>query len=323
MSSLRRYFLSILAAVAIVECGGGGGPGPAPTNTLVKGPGSGQSDTVLSTLPTQLSVTIHDQNNAGVQGISVSWAAPAGGKVNGNTTASTPTDANGVAAVTLTLGPTAGTQTATATAAGITGSPASFSETATPGNLFALTLNSQSAISGAPNASLNYSVKASDKYGNGRAGASILWAVTAGGGTVTPDANVTGTNGVAATVHQLGASVGLDSVTATSTVALQGSPVIFGATIVLAPATASITVGPGVVFSPVADTIRAGGTVTFTWAAGSILHGVRWTGGPAPLPANSADQTSGTYVVTLNNPGSYTYNCTIHGNSMIGAIEVQ
>mgnify|MGYP001442230569 CR=1 FL=1 len=324
MTTLHRSLLSFLGAATVAACGGGGGAGPGPTNSLTKGGGGGQSDTVLATLSTQLAVSVRDQNNAAVQGVSVNWTAPAGGKVNGSPTATTTTDANGATAVTLTLGPTAGTQTATATAAGVTGSPASFSETATPGNLFALTLNSQSAISGTPNASLNYSVKASDKYGNGRAGASILWAATAGGGTVVPDSNVSGTNGVAATVHQLGASVGFDTVTATSKIPLQGSPVIFGATIVLAPATADVTVGPGVVFAPTSVTIRAGGTVTFTWAAGSGLHGVNWSGAPVgSLPANSTNQTSGTFQVTLNTTGTYTYNCTVHGASMSGSIEVQ
>jgi plastocyanin len=322
MTTLRRSLLSFLGAAAVAACGGGGA-GPGPTNSLIKGPGAGQSDTVLATLTIQLSVSVRDQSNAAVQGVGVSWTAPAGGKVNGSPTATTTTDASGAATVTVTFGPAAGSQTVSAASTGLSGSPVTFSETATPGNAFAIALSAQSATSGTANAALTYTVKARDKYGNGRPGVTILWAAIAGGGPVAPDSNATDATGAASTVHHLGASLGFDTVTATSKIPLQGSPVTFAATIVQAPATADVTVGPGVVFSPDSVTVRVGGTVTFTWAAGSSLHGVNWTSSPTTLPANSANLISGTYPVTLNAAGTYTYNCTVHGASMSGTIEVQ
>jgi plastocyanin len=222
--------------------------------------------------------------------------------------------------VTVTLGPTAGGQTITATSSGLSGSPATFSATANPGNAFALTLNGQSANSGFPGVVLTYSVKVSDSHGNGKPGIPILWAASFGGGTVVPDSNDTNAGGVATTQHHLGAAFGEDSVTATAKTALQGSPVKFQATIAQAPAADTVTVGPGLTFNPTSVTIRNGGTVTFNFAGGS--HGVHWTGGPA-TPADIPTTSSGSTTVPLNTSGTYTYNCTVHGNSMTGSINVQ
>ena len=72
-------------------------------------------------------------------------------------------------------------------------------------------------------------------------------------------------------------------------------------------------------FSPTPDTIQVG-TITFQWAAGAITHNVTWTLGPTS-PANSADQSSGTYQASLVQ-GTYNYHCTFHGG-MTGVIVVQ
>jgi len=321
MPSFRLHISGFLA-IMTVGCGGGGGTsGPPPANSMASAGGAGQSDTVLSTLSTPLSVVVHDPNNAPVQGVNVTWTAPTGGKVNGATSVVTATDASGAASVTLILGPTAGTQSVTAAAAGVTGSPVNFSETATPGNPFSLAFSSQTATSGPPSGSLTYSVVAKDQHGNGVSGVSITWAATVGGGGVTPSTNTTGGNGIASTQHQLGPADGEDTVTATSTPTLQGSPVKIRALIVTAPLVDTIGVGPGIAFSPTSVALKAGGVVTFKWADGP--HGIHFTSGPAPLPANSANMSSGTVDYTLNNAGTYGYDCTVHGNLMTGTIIVQ
>lgn len=321
MPSIRRRISGFVTVLA-VSCGGGGSSGPPPpTNTMSATGGAGQSDTVLSTLPTPLSVKVQDQSNTPVQGINVTWTAPTGGKVNGSTSVVTATDASGAASVTLILGPTAGTQSVTAAASGVTGSPLNFSETATAGHAFSLAFSSQSSTSGPPNGTLTYSVVAKDQHGNGVSGVSITWAAAFGGGGVTPSTNTTGGNGIASTQHQLGASDGQDTVTATSTPTLQGSPVKIGALIVTAPLADTISVGPGIAFSPTSVALKAGGVVTFKWADGP--HGIHFTSGPAPLPANSANMSSGTVDYTLNNAGTYGYDCTVHGVAMSGTITVQ
>ena len=71
------------------------------------------------------------------------------------------------------------------------------------------------------------------------------------------------------------------------------------------------------------DTIAAGSTVTWSWnAAGS--HSIQSTGLPPAVFRNSvvmAGATS-TYSVTFNNPGTYPYQCSVHGAAMTGRIVV-
>lgn len=323
MSKIRPSVVWLTGAALAAACGGGSS-GTGPINTMVASGGGGQSDTVLSNLPTALAVTIHDNSGGAVQGINVTWSAPSGGTVNGVTSTIVATDATGSSSVHMTLGPTAGTQTTTAAASGVTGSPVSFAETALPGNPFSLALSSQSGTQGTPNSTLTYSVIAKDKYANGVSGVSIAWAATFGGGGVNPASNSTGANGVASTQHQLGPANGHDTVTATSTPALSGSPVRIEAEIVTPPLTADVTVGPGntIAFSPTSVTISASGTVKFTWdAANTASHGVNWLTGPTK-PANSTTQTSGTYTSPALSAGTYTYDCTVHGASMSGTIIV-
>jgi plastocyanin len=313
--------------VLVVSCGGGGSSGPPPpTNTMAASGGSGQTDTVLATLSTPLAVTVHDQNNNPASGVSVTWTAPTGGKVNGSTSVVTATNASGTASVTLTLGTIAGSQTATASASGVTGSPVSFQETATPGNPFSLGLSSQSATSGPPSGTLTYSVIAKDKYGNGVSGVAVAWAAIFGGGSVTPPNNATGAGGIASTQHQLGPAEGQDTVTATSGT-LQGSPVKIAALIQAIPTAASVNVGDNFFKSarnasqnPAVDTIAVGGKVTWTWG-GAANHSVQSTGSPSFT--SSSIMASGTYSFTFNSAGTYQYDCAVHGGTMSGTIVVK
>jgi plastocyanin len=74
--------------------------------------------------------------------------------------------------------------------------------------------------------------------------------------------------------------------------------------------------------NPAVDTIAAGSTVTWVWnAAGS--HSVRSTG--TPIFRNSVVQAGAgdTYSVTFNTPGTYAYDCAVHGAAMAGRIVVQ
>jgi len=71
------------------------------------------------------------------------------------------------------------------------------------------------------------------------------------------------------------------------------------------------------------DTIAAGGSVTWIWdAQGS--HSIQSTGTPG-IFRNSVvmDARNSTYTVILKNPGTYTYQCAVHGAAMTGVIVVQ
>lgn len=72
------------------------------------------------------------------------------------------------------------------------------------------------------------------------------------------------------------------------------------------------------------DTIAVGDSVTWAWnAAGS--HTVQSTGQVPEIFRNSVVMSGAndSYTVTFRNPGTYTYNCAIHGAAMTGRIVVQ
>ena len=90
----------------------------------------------------------------------------------------------------------------------------------------------------------------------------------------------------------------------------------------------AVTVGPGIQFvsahdgsqNPAVTSIGVGATVTWTWS-GSLQHSVRSTG--ATSFASSATMSSGTYSVQFNTPGTYRYDCAVHGSAMSGTVVVQ
>jgi lytic cellulose monooxygenase (C4-dehydrogenating) len=97
-----------------------------------------------------------------------------------------------------------------------------------------------------------------------------------------------------------------------------------------APATAAVTVGDifftsGVNGSsnPAVDTVAVNGTVTWTWATTeSLPHSVQSIGSPSFT--SSAIQTGAgqTYQFTFTAPGTYQYDCAVHGQMMTGTIVV-
>ena len=92
-------------------------------------------------------------------------------------------------------------------------------------------------------------------------------------------------------------------------------------------AAGAVTVGSGIQFvsghnatmNPAVDTIVAGSAITWTWT-GTLPHSVRSLG--TPSFTSSGTQTSGTYVVTFTTPGTYRYQCDVHGQAMTGTIVV-
>lgn len=68
-------------------------------------------------------------------------------------------------------------------------------------------------------------------------------------------------------------------------------------------------------FEPDNLTVEAGGSVTWVWD-GRALHNVTGEG------FQSDDQDSGTFRHTFEQPGTYSYNCTIHPG-MVGSVVVE
>lgn len=94
---------------------------------LSKAGGDAQSGSLNGALPLPVQAKVADQFGNGVPGVPVGWTAT-GGTVSA---ASVPSDAVGISSVTVTAGGTAGPITIVATAENLTGSPQTFSATAT------------------------------------------------------------------------------------------------------------------------------------------------------------------------------------------------
>ena len=75
--------------------------------------------------------------------------------------------------------------------------------------------------------------------------------------------------------------------------------------------------------NPAVDTIVAGTSVTWSWNGGS--HSIQSTGLPPEVFRNSVVMAGAqdSYTVTFRDPGTYTYQCAVHGAAMTGRIVVQ
>jgi hypothetical protein len=75
--------------------------------------------------------------------------------------------------------------------------------------------------------------------------------------------------------------------------------------------------------NPAVDTVGVNGTVTWTWAAGETLpHSVQSTGSPSFTSSAVQTGPGSTYQFTFTTPGTYQYDCAIHGTLMTGTIVV-
>src|SRR5439155_755258 len=188
-------------------------------STIVLNTGDLQTGIVGSTLATTNSVAVKDAVGLPASGVPVRWAVGAGGGFI--TPATSATDANGIASATRTLGGSPGTQTATASVSGLTGSPVPFSATAltdAPAQIVKLSLDPQSAIVGSA-VSSPPSVRVVDQFGNAVAGVGVTFAGLIGGGSVTGATQTTDALGIAMVGSwTLGTVAGLNNNSVTASV---------------------------------------------------------------------------------------------------------
>lgn len=161
------------------------------------------------------------------------------------------------------------------------------------------------------------SVTATDVSGRPVPGVVVTWTVSSGAGAVSPGQSTTDANGVASTSDSVGSST-IQRVSAT--VSGVPSPADFTEFATTPPTTADVAVAD-FSFTPKDVVIQTGGTVTWTWG-GAVGHNVTYDGGPAPLPANSTTQTTGTHQNTITAVGRYTYHCGVHPTQMMGSVTV-
>jgi plastocyanin len=98
-----------------------------------------------------------------------------------------------------------------------------------------------------------------------------------------------------------------------------------------APATAAVSVGD-IFFksgrngssNPAVDTVAVNGMVTWTWATTENLpHSVQSLGSPSFTSSAIQTGSGKTYQFTFTAPGTYQYDCAVHGQMMTGRIVVQ
>ena len=118
--------------------------GASAASTIEMVSGNEQSATAGSAVDDSLIVRTEDTDGNPVAGVTVAWSLAGAGTLS---EVSTVTGADGQTGVRWTLGPTAGAQTAVATAAGLGGSPVTFTATATVGSAGRLVVTQQPSAS--------------------------------------------------------------------------------------------------------------------------------------------------------------------------------
>jgi protocatechuate 3,4-dioxygenase beta subunit len=194
---------------------------------LAKRGGDGQRGPVGSILADSLSVVLRMQDGRPVAGALVSWSVPAtAGTV---TPATSRTDANGAASAVWRLGSGTGLAQATATVDQGALTFTALVEADAPAAVGAVAGGGEGPVGGAMADSL--AVRVTDRHGNPVAGTMIDWAVTSGGGAVSPARSATDAQGIARAQWTLGLLAGTPGQTASGTLAGL-PPVAFQATAV-------------------------------------------------------------------------------------------
>lgn len=305
-----------LLPILLAGCGDDGGSDgtgpPAADPILAKASPSGDAQTgpVAGALPAPLRVLV-TLDGAPEAGRSITWTALDGDADPPTST----TGADGIATTGWTLGTTAGPQVARATLAGATGSPVSFSATATAGPAAALAKVSgddQVGQAGAP-APAPIVVRVADQFGNPVAGTTVGFAITGGSANLSAGEDVSGADGRADVTFTFGAEPGEVTIAATAT-GLTGSPQVF-------QAESGHVLVTNNQFQPAALIVPAGTTVRWLWSAGATDHNITPDGGTEPA-ASATSAAPFAYTHTFNTPGTYDYECTVHPG-MAGTITVQ
>ena len=198
-------------------------------HSLTKVSGDSQEGPASTQLAAPFVVSVLDQAGSPLAGATVTFSVTAGGGLLSSTTDANPctiesstssttatTDANGQAATRLTLGSEPGTNTVTATVAGLESVTftATAAEQAMPHSLTKVCGDSQEGTAGIL-LDEPLVVLVSDEDSAAMAGVVVSFSVTAGGGTLSDTTATTNANGRAATRLTLGSEPGTNTVSAT------------------------------------------------------------------------------------------------------------
>jgi hypothetical protein len=186
--------------------------GAAGASRLEAVSGDDQAAAVGTALPEPLIVRVIDGFGNPVEGVTVTWSAEEGSV----SPTSSVTGQNGRAATSWTLGSASGSQAASASSAGLSGSPVGFTATGRAGGADQLVRISGDDQSGRPGAVLENPlvVRLVDNAGNGVPDRAVSWVVATGGGTVEPGTSTTDEGGRASTRWTLGPGEGSNTLNA-------------------------------------------------------------------------------------------------------------
>ena len=258
-----------------------------------------QTDTARAKLGT-LSVKVTDTFNNPVGGAAVTWTRSTG--TGSLASVAGTTDADGIATNSYTLGTTPGTESVSATVAGLTATFAFTTTVGAPASFAEIAGDNQRALAGAA-VSAAPAVKVTDANGNGASGVVVTFTPASGSGTVSPsDGKVTSNaSGIATlTSWTLGSSVGGNTLVASATGL---SDVTFHATAIATGP--SLTVNAGNNQSATVNTaVSTAPSVKFIDANGNPVPGVLVTFAPATgsgstLPVDGKRTTDANGVATL------------------------
>lgn len=202
-----------------------------PAATIAVSSGNTQFATFGTAVAVPPAVRVTDAFGNAKPGSTVTFAVTTGG--GSITGASAVTNASGIATVGgWTLGPLTGSNSLTATLAGV--GSVTFTATASGGLPAAIAVNAgnNQTVGVSSNTPVPPSVRVTDANGNATQGVPVTFAVASGGGTITGASATTNTNGVA-TVGSwtVGAAAGTNTLTATvGGAGITGNPLTFTAT---------------------------------------------------------------------------------------------
>ena len=278
--------------------------------TIALNAGNNQTATVGTAVALAPSVKVTDAKGNSVAGAVVSFVVTSGG---GSVSAATATtDAAGVATVGgWTLGPSTGRNTVTASSAGLTGSPITFTATGTAGAAATIARNAgNNQVTGAgTRVPVAPSVTVTDTHGNPVAGVAVSFVTTSGGGSVTGATPTTDATGVATVGGwTLGASAGGNTLAASAS-GLIGSPVTFSATgtgpDLVAPTIVSVNITPAI-----ANVSSSPQTVTVTVRATDGASGIADMKVSFVSPAATTASCSSSLLVS-GTKADGTFSCTV------------
>jgi hypothetical protein len=291
--------------VAGLGCGGDSASGPStpssPASLVAVSPQS-QTGTAGAPVAAPIVVRVLDSKGAPLSGVTVAFAVTGGGGSVSPLTAITASD--GQASAAWTLGTLPGPNAATALAGSLpplvflaTGQPAP------PAQIVPVGGNNQGAVVGTT-VTDSIVVLVRDAFGNPVSGVSVSFAVTAGGGTVSPVSRPTAANGRAAASWTLGVVPGVNTVSVTAAGLAQASIVFTATGIVGAPdsivpiagSNQSATVGTMVSVAPAVRVVdRYGNPIPSVAVSFAVDSGAAVVTGGVPLTDMAGHATVGSW----------------------------